>query len=88
MSLRALPNVTHVGETTRGALSDVLSMTLPNGWELSLSSEVYEDHRGVLWEGKGIAPEIEIPVFNTDDPTKGFLEAVETLVGLIDERHG
>lgn len=85
MSFRALPNVTHIGETTRGALSDVFSRTLPNGWEFTLSTEIYRDHEGKLWEGKGIPPETEIPIFNIDDPQKGFLEAMETLIALIDE---
>lgn len=34
LSLRALPNVTHLGATTRGALSDVLTKPLLNGWEV------------------------------------------------------
>ncbi len=46
MAMRALPNVTHVGETTRGSLSDVLSMRLPNGWRVTLSNEVYLDSDG------------------------------------------
>lgn len=84
LSLRALPNVTHVGEATRGAFSDVLSRQLPNGWEFTLSSEFYYDHEGEIWEGKGVPPEIEIPVFDQKDPHKGFLEAMTRLVELID----
>lgn len=49
LAMRALPNVTHVGEPTRGAFSDVLDRELPNGWQLSLSNEVYEDPHGRVW---------------------------------------
>ena len=62
MSLRALPNVTHIGLATRGSLSDILSKRLPNGWVLNLSNEVYLDHEKTAWEGTGIKPHIEIAV--------------------------
>ncbi len=87
LALRPMENVTHVGETTRGALSDVLSRTLPNGWELSLSSEIYQDHEGVLWEARGIPPEIAIQVFDPEDPRNGYLDAAKQLVEFIDHRH-
>lgn len=83
MSLRALPNVTHVGEATRGALSDILLKTLPNGWSLGMSNEVYLDHEGVLWEGRGIAPEIAIEVWDQDDPSAGHKAAVDEVVAMI-----
>ncbi|MEM7707240.1 MAG: S41 family peptidase [Pseudomonadota bacterium] len=87
LAMRPMSNVTHVGETTRGALSDVLSRSLPNGWELSLSSEIYRDHEDVLWEARGIPPKISIPVFDPNDPLNGYLDAVSQLVKLIDGRH-
>lgn len=83
MALRALPNVTHVGEPTRGALSDVLDKTLPNGWELSLSNEVYLDHRGAAWEGKGIEPDFEMTVLPDGDPAAGHLTAIRALLSEI-----
>lgn len=58
LALRALPNVTHVGDATEGILSDMLEKQLPNGWRLSLSNEVYLDTRRNLWEGKGIKPQV------------------------------
>jgi carboxyl-terminal processing protease len=63
MAMRALPNVTHVGQRTRGSLSDVLTKRLPNGWFVTLSNEVYLDAAGKGWEGLGIAPTVPIPVF-------------------------
>ena len=83
MALRALPNVTHVGEPTRGALSDVLDRTLPNGWDLSLSNEVYLDNSGTAWEGRGIQPEWEITVLPDSNPTDGHWAAIQMLLDRI-----
>jgi len=83
MALRALPNVTHVGEPTRGALSDVLDRTLPNGWELSLSNEVYLDSNGTAWEGQGIQPEWEMSVLPDSNPTEGHFAAIQRLLARI-----
>lgn len=87
MALRALPQVVHVGMPTRGALSDVLEKTLPNGWEIALSNEIYTDHAGILWEGRGITPEIQIPVFDPQNPLTGHVAAVERLTRMIDKAH-
>lgn len=83
MALRALDNVTHVGEPTRGALSDTLVKTLPNGWEISISNEIYLDADNVAWEGRGISPEVEIRVFDPNDPMAGHAAAVRRVVELI-----
>lgn len=56
LALRALPNVTHVGQPTNGSFSDVLNKTLPNGWAVSLSNEIYRDPAGTIWEGRGSDP--------------------------------
>ncbi|MCE8000889.1 MAG: S41 family peptidase [Rhodobiaceae bacterium] len=76
LSLRMQPHVTHVGEATRGALSDVLSLRLPNGWRLNLSNEVYLDAAGRHWEAVGIPPDIEVPVFDAKDPIASHRSAV------------
>ncbi len=82
MSMRALPNVTHVGGTTRGALSDMLWKPLPNGWTLSLSNEVYLDAKRKPWEGAGIPPQVPLEVFSTSDITTGPLKAIRSVVEL------
>ncbi len=82
LSLRALDNVTHVGERTRGAFSTVLTKYLPNGWELSLSNEIYTDPQGVVWEGQGITPQVAMPVFDPDTPLRGHVQAVRAAVQL------
>lgn len=83
MSFRALPNVTHAGEATRGSLSDVLVKYLPNGWEVTLSNEVYIDHAGNEWEGKGIQPQLPIQVFDPDNPFTGHVDSIEELIKTI-----
>lgn len=80
MGLRALPQTTHAGEATRGALSDVLEKELPNGWTIELSNEVYRDHEGVAWEGRGIRPERALQVFQGTDPLQTHAAAVMRFV--------
>ena len=86
LSLRALGNVIHVGETTRGAFSTVLTKYLPNGWEISLSNEIYTDPQGDVWEGRGIEPAVDILVFDPNEPIKGHVEAIRTITRLVSER--
>ncbi len=83
VSLRALGNVTHAGERTRGAFSTVLTKFLPNGWELSLSNEVFADHEGTVWEGLGVEPEVPIAVFDPEEPTAGHVAAVRSAAELL-----
>jgi carboxyl-terminal processing protease len=80
LSMRALPNVTHVGEATRGSLSDQLWKPLPNGWSLSLSNEVYLDAEGKRWEGVGIPPDVPLALFSSQDVTTGYLKAVRAVI--------
>ncbi|MFK7736305.1 MAG: S41 family peptidase, partial [Pirellulaceae bacterium] len=78
MCMRAMPQVTTVGMSTEGALSDVLFKSLPGEWELGLSNEIYVDHEGVCHEGPGVPPQIPIDVYDKDDITKiGHVEAIK-----------
>jgi len=80
IALRALPNTTHVGASTRGALSDVLEKELPNGWEIELSNEIYADSAGKLWEGRGIKPIRSFDVFSPQDPVRSHFDAIQRLL--------
>jgi carboxyl-terminal processing protease len=83
MAMRALPNVTHVGQRTRGSLSDVLTKRLPNGWFVTLSNEVYLDGAGKGWEGLGIPPTVPVAVFtgqDKDDAAVSHERAVRAIV--------
>ncbi len=77
LAMRALPQVTQVGEPTNGILSDELYKSLPKSWAFTLSNEVYYDHLGVNHEVKGIIPHIQAPVFTLKDLEAGRNSALE-----------
>lgn len=85
MALRSQSNIIHVGEATRGAHSDVLTKSLPNGWKLNLSNEVYHDHEGNFWEGTGIPPHAPLQIFNPDNPFEGHVDAIKSIITRINE---
>jgi C-terminal processing protease CtpA/Prc len=50
-----------LGHPTGGCLSDILCVTLPNGWRLGLSYQRYhEADTGLCFEGVGIPPDITL----------------------------
>jgi C-terminal processing protease CtpA/Prc len=67
--------------STLGALSDAVSRTLPNGWQLNSSNEVYIDSEGQHWKGMGIPPDIEMLVLSNADPIASHQEAILSLLG-------
>ncbi|OKL38446.1 S41 family peptidase [Pontibacter flavimaris] len=56
----AVSQITRIGSSTMGILSDALEKKLPNGWTLYLSNEIYENSLGQHLEGDGVAPHIEL----------------------------
>jgi C-terminal processing protease CtpA/Prc len=58
MVLKALPNLTHVGDTTNGAFATKLGKELANGWDYSIVSQQLEYLDGVDYEGTGMPPDI------------------------------
>jgi carboxyl-terminal processing protease len=77
LAMMPLAHVTRMGSATRGVLSDLLAMRLPNGWEVTLSNEVYTACDGRVYEGVGIPPHIPAPVFFTEDFYGRLPETVE-----------
>ncbi len=75
--LKCLPNVTLVGQPTRGALSDMLEKPLPGNVSLTLSNEVYTAPNGECYERTGVPVAHELVVFDPDDPWRGHPECVE-----------
>lgn len=53
-------NFIRIGSNTEGVFSDGLDKRLPNGWEYTLSNEIYVDSKGANYEGSGIPPDIRI----------------------------
>jgi carboxyl-terminal processing protease len=78
--MRALPNVVHVGGTTRGAFSDMIEKPLPNGWTLTLSAEIYRDPEGRSYEAKGLPPQRKLEVFPPGDLNGGHARVVQSLM--------
>ena len=85
MAMRALPHVTLVGEPTEGILSDELYRRMPNGWQFSLSNEIYLTHDGKLFEGTGVPPDVSALFLDKkmldDDEDSGIEAALRTLAG-------
>ncbi|NRA88246.1 MAG: S41 family peptidase [Rhizobiales bacterium] len=83
LAMRAIKNVTHIGEITRGAFSDILDKPLPNGWELGLSNEIYRDVNGINWEGKGIPPSLILPIFRDKNIFMSHQKAINKIILMI-----
>ena len=64
LAMRALPQVIVMGQNTAGMLSDNLLKPLPNGWEVSLSNEIYTACDGQVFEGLGVVPDVSEPVMD------------------------
>ena len=80
LGLKALPNVTHMGGTTRGSFSTVLAKPLPNGWVVELSNEIISSADGSVYEEIGIAPEFEYDMFPVGDSVDGYFKALHSAV--------
>ncbi|MEQ9006484.1 MAG: S41 family peptidase [Ekhidna sp.] len=78
LSLKGRENVTIVGTPTMGAMSHVASQRLKNGWRLNYSNKRTYSRDMVLYEVKGIPPDVFV---ESVDPTKDqvVLKAIELL---------
>jgi carboxyl-terminal processing protease len=85
MMLRQLPHIKTAGQTSRGAFSTPLAKPLPNGWYLELSNEIFADANGNVFEGKGIVPDIELPLFGENALIDSHLASLRQLVGCIED---
>jgi carboxyl-terminal processing protease len=85
LHLRSQPQVTQVGGTTRGALSDQLEKTLGEGWTFTLSSEIYKDSTGFSPEALGVKPDIDFPIFDGADLSTTHALAIQTLLEYISD---
>jgi carboxyl-terminal processing protease len=84
--MRALPQVTHLGQPTSGAFSQILEKELPNGWTIGLSNYIAADHNGNVWEGRGVRPEISVPVVSKAGVFSRHIRAVERVRRIALER--
>lgn len=87
LMMRELPHVTHVGQRTSGSMSDRLVKALPGNFGVGLSNESYFDAKGVLYEGRGIPPKVDLQVFYPSDPASLYT-GHEAAIGKIMEMIG
>ena len=66
MAMRELPQVTVMGEATGGGLSDILGITLANGWLFGLSNQEYRAADGEVYEGRGVPPDVMFEIDGGD----------------------
>lgn len=78
LAMRALPNVEHVGEPTRGSLSGILPKPLPHGFRVKMAGQIVLDASGEHFEGRGIPPHRRVTVFD-DDVENGLAAALRSL---------
>lgn len=86
LMMRALPQVSLVGQPTAGSLSNSLVKPLPGNFFVSLSNEVYRDPAGIAFEVTGIPPRTGLAVFDPADPDAletGHRRAVERLLAML-----
>lgn len=58
MACKTLPNLTHMGDTTSGAIATKIGKELANGWYYSIVTQKTEVEDGVSYEGPGIPPDV------------------------------
>jgi carboxyl-terminal processing protease len=72
-----MPNATRIGEPTAGGFSNMLTKTLPNGWQFSLSNERYTAVDGKCYEGLGIPVNIDAALFPLSDREQGVDSGID-----------
>ena len=85
--LRGRSGVRLVGETTRGALTQPLQQSLPNGWVMDIPMVMVADVRENVYDGIGINPDFALELFSESQLTDAHWQAVQTLAALIREGH-
>ncbi len=87
LMMRELPRVTLLGRPTMGVFSDIFGRTLPNGWQVGLSNEIYRTMDGEILEGLGVPPDVELPDdrFTLDNREAGIDHGLEGALAWIDE---
>ena len=86
LAMRILPHVTVVGDFTSGCFADPYNIMLPNGWDLTLSKNLFLDGHGFCWEGIGVPPDIKVSC-SYDEAAPENDAALETAISLIKAGH-
>ncbi len=84
LSMMGFPQVTLIGEPSGGIFSDMISKELPNGWSFTLSTEIYSDVDGNVYESVGVPVEYFVDFYVPSDIISGRDTAIELALTLID----
>lgn len=68
-----------LGETTAGFYSDAIPKIIPGGFEFAMSTERYYSSEGEALEGKGIEPDVIIPI-TIEDANNGIDAVLEYIL--------
>ena len=60
LMMKALPNVTQIGDTTGGGSANPITLTLPNGWSYRVSRWIQYTAQKTVFEGTGLPPNLPI----------------------------
>ncbi len=77
------PKMSAIGENTQGVFSDVFGHKLPNGWTFGFPNELYLTKSGKSFDGRGVPPNIRVPVFPRADLEIGRDGAVERALAVL-----
>jgi C-terminal processing protease CtpA/Prc len=64
--MKALPNVTVIGDTTGGGSANPITLTLPNGWSYRVSRWIQYTAQKTIFEGIGLPPNIPLWISPAD----------------------
>jgi C-terminal processing protease CtpA/Prc len=77
------PAPTRIGLPTQGVFSDVLKRVLPNGFRVELPNEEFLTRDGRTFDGPGIPPDVETPVFTDEELTGNRDSAIDAARALL-----
>jgi hypothetical protein len=66
LMMKALPNVTQIGDTTGGGSANPITLTLPNGWTYRVSRWIQYTAQKTVFEGIGLPPNIPVWISSAD----------------------
>jgi hypothetical protein len=66
LMMKALPNVTVIGDTTGGGSANPITLTLPNGWSYRVSRWIQYTAQKTVFEGVGLPPNIPLWISPAD----------------------
>ncbi|NQZ06832.1 MAG: S41 family peptidase [Algicola sp.] len=87
LGLSARGNVSFIGESSNGAYSDMLFKSLPNGWQFSLSNEVYVDLKGKSYEVEGFGVSERFEYLNAKDLANATDSALTRAIEILSADH-